>query len=95
MEFEWDNRKAAYNLSKHGVAFSEAATVFYDPLAVTFADPDHSTTEDRWIVLGTSDAGRLLFVSHTDRVDRIRIISARTAKPRERRLYESENPDTA
>lgn len=95
MDFEWDNLKAAYNLTKHDVSFPEAATVFYDPLAVTFADPDHSVTEDRRIILGTSDVGRLLFVAHTDRSDHIRIISARTVKPKERRLYESGNPDTA
>lgn len=93
MDFEWDNRKAASNRTKHGVSFAEAATAFYDPLAVTFSDPDHSTTEDRWIILGASDRGRLLFVAHTDRGDRIRIISARTVKPKERRLYESGYPD--
>ena len=93
MDFEWDNRKAASNLTKHGVSFSEAATAFYDPLTVTFRDPDHSATEDRWIILGTSAHGRLLFVAHTDRGDRIRIISARTCKPKERRLHESGDPD--
>ncbi|PDW05039.1 BrnT family toxin [Candidatus Viridilinea mediisalina] len=93
MDFEWDDRKAAHNLAKHGVSFLEAAAVFYDPLAVTFADPDHSMTEDRWIILGTSDLGRLLFVAHTDRGDRIRIISARVARPKERRLYAAGNSD--
>jgi uncharacterized protein len=93
MDFEWDNRKAASNLTKHGVSFSEAVSAFYDPLAVTFSDPDHSATEDRWIILGTSVSSRLLFVAHTDRGDRIRIISARTVKPKERRLYESGDPD--
>lgn len=90
MDFEWDDQKAEYNFHKHGVAFPEAATVFSDPLVITFADPDHSQDEDRFIVLGTSAEGRLLMVAHTDRGDRIRIISARTLKPKERRLYESE-----
>lgn len=89
MDFEWDDLKADYNLQKHGVSFSEAATVFYDPLVMTFADPDHSADEDRFIVIGISAAGRLLMVAHTDRGARIRIISARALKPRERRLYES------
>ena len=86
MEFEWDNRKAEYNLQKHGVSFTEAATVFYDPLSITFNDSDD---EDRFIIIGTSAQARLLMVAHTDRGDRIRIISARTLKPKERRLYES------
>jgi uncharacterized protein len=89
MDFEWDDQKAEYNVQKHGVAFPEAATVFSDPLVITFADPDHSHDEDRFIVIGTSAEGRLLMVAHTDRGDRIRIISARTLKPKERRLYES------
>ncbi len=91
MDFEWDERKADYNLQKHGVSFQEAATVFYDPIAITFADPDHSDDEDRFIVIGTSAKGRLLMVAHTDRGNRIRIISARTLRPKERRLYESGN----
>jgi len=78
-----------YNLHKHGVSFQEAATVFYDPLVITFADPDHSDDEDRFIVIGTSAQGRLLMVAHTDRGNHIRIISARTLTPKERRLYES------
>jgi hypothetical protein len=91
MDFEWDDRKADHNLQKHGVSFQEAATVFYDPLVITFADPDHSGDEDRFIVIGTSAQGRLLMVAHTDRGNRIRIISARTLRPKERRLYESGN----
>jgi hypothetical protein len=89
MDFEWDDQKAEYNLQKHGVSFPEASTAFYDPLVITFADPDHSADEDRFIVIGLSAAGRLLMVAHTDRGNRIRIISARTLKPKERRLYES------
>ncbi len=88
MEFEWDPDKAARDLSKHRVAFSEAATVFGDPLAITFHDPGHSDDEDRYLTFGYSTDGRLLIVSHTDRGDRNRIISARVATRRERRIYE-------
>ncbi len=91
MEFEWDEAKAAENLKKHKVAFDEAATVFGDLLSVTFPDPDHSTEEDRFIIIGTSDQGRVLIVSPTDREDRIRIISARRATRRERKGYEEED----
>jgi uncharacterized DUF497 family protein len=88
MDFEWDARKGKVNLQKHGVNFSEASTVFADPLGSTFADPDHSTDEDRYITIGESKNGRVLIVSHTDRNDRVRIISARVATRRERRAYE-------
>ena len=76
MEFGWDAAKAERNLDKHGVSFQEAATVFGDPLAVTYADPDHSEEEDRYLTFGESSDGRFLVVSHTDREDRTRIISA-------------------
>ena len=88
MQFEWDSDKADANLRNHGVSFLEAMTVFQDPLAMTYDDPDHSFEEDRYITMGTSLAGRLLFISHTDREDRIRIISARKATRSERRSYE-------
>jgi len=88
MEFEWDPDKASRNIAKHGVAFAEAANVFGDPLAVTFADPDHSGDEDRFVTFGQSAEGHLLIVSHTDREDRTRIISARRAMRKERRIYE-------
>lgn len=88
MEFEWDADKAARNLAVHRVEFSEAATVFGDPLALTFFDPEHSEDEDRYLTFGYSIEGRLLVVSHTDRQDRIRIISAREATRRERVIYE-------
>ena len=88
MEFEWDPEKAASNLNKHGVGFPEAATVLRDPLSVTFFDPDHSEEEDRFITIGTSIDGRLIILSHTDRGEKIRIISARLATRRERKLYE-------
>ena len=88
MDFEWDPDKAARNLAKHRVAFSEAVTVFGDPLAITFFDPGHSDGEDRYLTFGYSTEGRLLVVSHTDRGNRNRIISARVATRRERRIYE-------
>jgi len=90
MEFEWDKYKANANLRKHKVLFDEAATVFGDVHSRTFPDPDHSITEDRLITIGTSDRGRVLVVSHTERNNRPRIISARKAKPRERKAYEEE-----
>ena len=89
MEFGWDERTATYNLTKHNVPFTEAATVSYDPLSITYGAPDHSMDEDRYITIGLSGQGRLLIVSHTDQGDVIRIISARLATKRERKLYES------
>ena len=86
--FEWDLQKAAANLKAHKVSFEEAVTVFQDPLAVVFADPDHSEDELRGILVGHSANGPLLLVSFTDREGRIRIISARRATRRERREYE-------
>jgi uncharacterized DUF497 family protein len=88
MEFEWDPAKASRNLAKHGVDFCEAATVFGDPLSITFDDPDHSTDEDRYVTFGHSQNGRLLIVSHCDRGEKTRIISSRRATPKERRFYE-------
>ena len=87
MEFEWDEDKAEANEQKHSVSFTEAQTVFGDPLALTGYDPDHSE-EERYITMGTSIDQRLLVISHTDRGDRVRIISARLASRRERRDYE-------
>jgi uncharacterized protein len=91
MEFEWDDAKSEANERKHGVSFAEAMTVFGDPLALTGYDPGHSDDEDRYITMGTSIAGRLLIVSHTDRGDKVRLISAREASRRERRDYEDGN----
>ena len=88
MEFEWDNNKAITNLQKHGISFTEAATVFGDPLSTTFPDPDHSINERRFITIGLSSDSRIIILSHTDRGDRIRIISARKATRKERRFYE-------
>jgi len=88
MKFEWDPKKAVTNLKKHGVTFQEAATVFGDPLAITFPDPDHSTEEERHMTLGLSLQRRLIVVSHTERGDRTRIISARLMDGNERVIYE-------
>jgi hypothetical protein len=93
MIFEWDPQKAAINLRRHKVSFKEAATVFSDPLSVTIADPDHSTDESRYLIIGQSHRQRLLIVSHTEQADRIRIISARELTPTERDAYEEESQD--
>jgi hypothetical protein len=90
MRFEWDGRKAASNIKKHGVSFDEAVTVFYDPLAATFGDPDHSQEESRLITVGCSARGRLLVVSHIEGGAVTRVISARPATPRERKRHEGE-----
>ena len=87
--FEWDPEKAKRNLKKHGVAFDEAVTVFYDPLSATFDDPDHSEGEQRLITVGFSSQPRLLVVGHTDRGNAVRIISARLATAHERKKHES------
>lgn len=86
--FEWNPKKAEANLSKHGVSFAEAVTVFGDPLSMNMLDPDHSEGEQRFIVLGMSDRYRLLVVSYTERPPRTRIISARLATRYERKQYE-------
>ena len=91
MDFEWDEQKAEANRRKHGVALAEAVTVFADTLSLTGYDPDHSDEEDRFLTMGLSVNGRLLIVSHTDRGDAIRIISAREANNRERKDYEDGN----
>ena len=88
MRFEWDPEKASENLSKHGVSFEEAATVFRDPLSATGPDPDHSAGEERFVTFGVSTNGRLLVVGHIEHGDIIRIITARPAIPGERKLYE-------
>ncbi len=88
MEFEWNPDKASINIRKHSISFQEAATVFDDSLSVTFPDPDHSIGEDRYVIIGMSGSGQLLVVSHTDRGNCIRIISARKATRQERRFYE-------
>jgi uncharacterized DUF497 family protein len=89
--FEWDDDKAAENLTKHDVSFSEASTVFADPLSRTIVDPLHSEAEERFIILGQSGLQHMLVVVHTYRRDVIRIISARRATSHERKDYEREN----
>ncbi len=91
MRFEWDEAKALTNLRKHGVAFSEAQTVFDDDLARITDDQDHSADEDRELIIGYSVEGRLLVSSFVQRGDTIRIINARTADPRECRRHEEKN----
>jgi uncharacterized DUF497 family protein len=91
MDFEWDDAKAESNERKHGVSFTEAMTIFADPLSVTGYDPRHADDEDRFLTMGTSVVGRVLVVSHTDRGDAVRIISARVATRRERKDYEDGN----
>jgi uncharacterized DUF497 family protein len=86
--YEWNAAKARANIQKHGVSFDEAATVFLDPLALTFPDPSHSGGEEREITIGYTGGHQVVFVSHCQRGDRIRIISARNATRRERRQYE-------
>jgi len=88
MELEWDPDKAKVNLKRHSVSFHEASTVFGDPLAITFSDPDHSIHEHRFLTFGYSQKGRLLVVVHTERFGKTRIISARRATRQERKIYE-------
>ncbi len=88
MDFEWDDAKAESNEQKHGVSFVEAMTIFADTLSLTGYDPDHSDDEDRYVTMGLSATGRLLIVAHTDRDQKVRLISARQASRAERRDYE-------
>ncbi|MEH1778774.1 MAG: BrnT family toxin [Nostoc sp.] len=89
MVFDWDEEKARSNLVKHNVSFDEATSVFDDPLFLTFADPEHSLQEQRFI-MGESAKGRLLVVAYTDRAGITRLISARPATRKERKAYESD-----
>lgn len=88
MDFEWDSAKAAANIRKHGISFEEAVSALGDDLAATARDLAHSAREFRFITFGISASGRLLAVSHTERRNRIRIISARLATRTERKIYE-------
>lgn len=90
LRFAWDLKKAATNLSKHQVSFEEAATAFGDPVSLTVPDPGHSIGEERFLLIGRSEAGRMLVVAHIDRPDQIRVVSARLATRRERRTYEED-----
>lgn len=88
MQFVWDKKKALANLSKHGVSFEEAITVFMDPLARVFADEEHSFHEQREIIIGHTPRQRLVIVYFTERGDTLRLFSARRATRKERQDYE-------
>ena len=90
MDFEWDTEKAKTNVDKHGVDFAESSTVFGDAFALTIFDPDHSSSEDRYVTIGFSDRGRLLIVWHTDRGDITRLIGARIADKLETKAYNAQ-----
>ncbi|MGH7700141.1 MAG: BrnT family toxin [Gemmatimonadales bacterium] len=87
-QFEWDADKAAANLRRHRVSFDEAVTAFSDPLSILLPDPAHSVGEERYLVLGTSNTGRLVVVAYAERPPDTRIITARLATRRERHDYE-------
>jgi uncharacterized DUF497 family protein len=89
MHFEWDFKKAESNRRKHGVTFEEASSALRDLYSATTFDPDHSEGEVRFITFGISSSGRLVTVSHTERENAIRIISARIATNSERQIYEN------
>ena len=86
--FEWDPNKAKENLKTHGVSFDEASTAFGDTLSLVIYDPLHSEQEDRFVLIGNSHKNRLLVIVHTERADRVRLISARKATKKERKQYE-------
>ena len=91
MEFEWDPSKAITNEKKHGINFSEATTVFGDPLELTISDPGHSSGEFRFLSNGKSNSGNLLVVSYTERLEnKIHIISFRKATWQEQKYYEQD-----
>lgn len=91
LNFNWDNEKAKVNIRKHGVSFKDAATVFDDPFSITLDDTLHSQEEDRFLIIGYSQQQKLLVVVYTYRGNNIRIISARIATRRERKIYEQGN----
>ncbi len=88
LSFEWDLNKARRNLRTHSVSFDEASTAFSDTLSITIYDPLHSEKEERMIMIGNSHRNRLLVIVHTERRDKVRIISARKATKNERKQYE-------
>jgi len=88
ISFEWDPQKALANLQKHQVAFEEAGSIFDDPQFITFLDDDHSQDEERYVSIGLSNKNRLLMVAHTERKEKIRIISARKATENEEKFYQ-------
>ena len=87
LNFEWDPAKERKNFRKHEVSFEEASSVFDDPIFITVLDEEHSADEERYITIGVSNKNRLLLVAHTERNDRIRIISARKATKNEEKFY--------
>lgn len=87
IRFEWDNNKAELNFQKHKITFEAAALVFKDPDRIEIYDSVHSNFEDRYITIGK--VNDILFVVYTERQDAVRLISARLATPKERRLYEN------
>ena len=89
LRFEWDEQKNQLNQRKHGIAFEEAATVFYDERALVRDDPEHSAEEERFVILGFSSKANLLVVCHCFRASEtvIRIISARKATKAESEYY--------
>jgi uncharacterized DUF497 family protein len=92
LDFEWDQFKSRQNTKKHGISFRESATAFADKLSYTISDPEHPIGECRFLLLGRSSSGNQLVISHTERGDRIRIISVRRATKREREQYENSQP---
>ena len=89
-DYEWDAAKARQNITRHGVSFEEASSVFDDPLLVTYPDTIHSIQEVRYISVGYSKHGKLLLVVHTDRENKVRIVSSRKATRQERKAYEED-----
>ncbi len=89
LSFEWDPQKAQSNELKHGISFAEASTVFSSTLSLTIHDPLHSDNEERFVIIGISNKNRTLAVVHTERGDKIRLISARKATKKERLYYEN------
>ena len=94
IEFDWDPAKAKRNLKNHGVSFEEAKSVFYDDFARQFYDEEHSAGEDRFLLLGVSNTSRILIICHCEMESKnvIRLISARKATSKERKLYEGPTP---
>ena len=92
IEFEWDTTKASSNKRKHGISFEEAQSVFYDDFAIQFFDEENSNEEDRFLILGHSNQSRILLICHCEKNsgNLIRIISARKATAKERKLYQGE-----
>lgn len=89
LSFEWDPQKAQTNEQKHGISFAEASTVFSCTFSLTIHDPLHSDNEERFVIIGISNKNRTLAVIHTERGDKIRLISARKATKKERLYYEN------